>query len=387
MGALLTVALVAGEELLIDSLSGLGLIEVWTEIVFNVGPDGILIPLTETSFYTISNGGYAAAAITGSVTNGSGLAGGIVNHLSKSALNTAVNQGSVLATNILEKTKSLNFWANIDSRIPLNSPLLLKDVIHETLQEIYPKTKLECFRSNKRRIRNPEKKGLDRREKQRRVNRFKGKKSLEIVSGATVHNIASASAYFPIIVQSDFVKDSRKLLKLWLSGDSSLDWTEFLNLPAKLEKPEGNLYEVRQKLESRIRSMVKAVVHCDILSDGVLKTEDLTPESSPPYDLIISVLCLEVPCLNFESFVNVLKRLNKLLRKGGGILISSVLDIEDWEVEGKKFPHLKIDLKDILLALDTSGFGNHVVKYMSPKNPSYEELQYEYYCIASEKLQ
>ncbi|GBL99661.1 hypothetical protein AVEN_185874-1, partial [Araneus ventricosus] len=146
------------EELLIDSLSGLGLIEVWTEIRFNVGADGILIPLTETSFYTISNGGSAAAAVTGSVTIGNGLADGIVNQLSKNALNPAVNQGSVLATNILEKTKSLNFWANIDSRTPLHSPHLLKDVIHETLQEIYPKTKLECFRSNKRRIKNLEKK-------------------------------------------------------------------------------------------------------------------------------------------------------------------------------------------------------------------------------------
>lgn len=143
---------------MIDSLSGLGLIEVWTEIGFNVGADGILIPLTETSFYTISNGGYADAAVTGSVTIGNGLADGIVNQLSKNALNAAVNQGSVLATNILEKTKSLNFWANIDSQTPLHSPLLLKDVIHKTFQEIYPKTKLECFRSNKRRIKNPEKK-------------------------------------------------------------------------------------------------------------------------------------------------------------------------------------------------------------------------------------
>ncbi|CAL1267072.1 unnamed protein product [Larinioides sclopetarius] len=218
-------------------------------------------------------------------------------------------------------------------------------------------------------------------------NRFKGNKLLEIGSGATVHNIASASAYFPIIVQSDFVEDNRKFLKMWLSGDLSLDWTDFLNLAAKLEKHEGDLDEVRQQLEFRIRNKVKAVVHCDILTDAVLQTEDLTPESSPPYDLIISILCLEVPCLNFESFLSVLKRLNKLLRKGGGILISSVLDTECWEVEGKTFPHLKVDLKDILLALDISGFGNHFVKYMSPKNPIYQELQFDYYCIASEKLQ
>ncbi|GFY52480.1 uncharacterized protein TNIN_308681 [Trichonephila inaurata madagascariensis] len=43
--------------------------------------------------------------------------------------------------------------------------------------------------------------------------RFKSKKLLEIGSGATVHHIACASAYFPIIVQSDFVKDNREALK------------------------------------------------------------------------------------------------------------------------------------------------------------------------------
>ncbi|GFT23171.1 hypothetical protein TNCV_1858891 [Trichonephila clavipes] len=64
---------------------------------------------------------------------------------------------------------------------------------------------------------------------------FKGKKLLEIGSGATVHNIACASAYFPIIVQSDFVKDNREALKRWLKKDSPLDWSEFLNIPARME--------------------------------------------------------------------------------------------------------------------------------------------------------
>ncbi|GFT19439.1 uncharacterized protein NPIL_227561 [Nephila pilipes] len=65
--------------------------------------------------------------------------------------------------------------------------------------------------------------------------RFEGKKLLEIGSGATVHNIASASAYFPIIVQSEFVEDNREALKDWLNGNSPLDWSEFLSAPARLE--------------------------------------------------------------------------------------------------------------------------------------------------------
>ncbi|GBM07038.1 hypothetical protein AVEN_82247-1, partial [Araneus ventricosus] len=65
--------------------------------------------------------------------------------------------------------------------------------------------------------------------------RFEGKKLLEVGSGATVHNIASASAYFPIIVQSDFVEDNLENLKLWHKGQSPLDWSAFLDIVASLE--------------------------------------------------------------------------------------------------------------------------------------------------------
>ncbi|GIY40364.1 uncharacterized protein CDAR_480041 [Caerostris darwini] len=219
-----------------------------------------------------------------------------------------------------------------------------------------------------------------------KTRRFEGTKLLEVGSGATVHNIASASVHFPIIVQSDFVEDNLQVLKNWLAGDSPLDWSEFLEIAEKLESPHSDPNLVKAQLESRIRSNVKAVVRCDILSDDVLQLEKLPADATPPYDLIISVLCLEVPCVDFESFVKVLQRMNKLLRKGGGLVISSVLDNDFWTVGDKYFSHLRIDLKGILTALDMAGFGHHEVKLMSPMNPEYLTLQLEYYCIASEKL-
>ncbi|PRD30785.1 UNVERIFIED_CONTAM: Nnmt [Trichonephila clavipes] len=216
--------------------------------------------------------------------------------------------------------------------------------------------------------------------------RFDGKKLLEIGSGATVHNIASASAYFPIIVQSDFVKDNREALKRWLKEDSPLDWSEFLNIPARLEDFRSDVRQVTSNLESRIRRSVKSVVHCDILTDGVLNLEEIPAEAAPPYDLIISILCIEVPCADFESFVSALKRINKLLRKGGGIIISSLYDCEKWKVGDKEFPNLKISLKNILAAMDMAGFGNHDMKSYSPINSAFAEQHSGYYCLASEKL-
>ncbi|GFR30211.1 hypothetical protein TNCT_670681 [Trichonephila clavata] len=219
------------------------------------------------------------------------------------------------------------------------------------------------------------------------LKRFKGKKLLEIGSGATVHNIACASAYFPIIVQSDFVKDNRETLKRWLKEDSPLDWSEFLNIPAQMEDFQSDVNEVRAKLESRIRSSVKAVVHSDILIDGVLSFEEIPAGATPPYDLIISILCLEVPCVNFESFVNALKRLNKLLRKGGGIIMCSVYENSWWNVGKNIFPNLNVTLKEILLAMDLAGFGNYDLKSYSPLHTIHVKCEYGgFYCLASEKL-
>ncbi|GFU07049.1 uncharacterized protein NPIL_523421 [Nephila pilipes] len=216
--------------------------------------------------------------------------------------------------------------------------------------------------------------------------RFQGKKLLEVGSGAIVHNIASASAYFPIIVQSDFVEDNRETLKRWHKKDSPLDWSEFLNIPAKLEDYKSDVNEVRAKLESRIRNTVKAVVHCDFLSDDVLNLDEIPSEAAPPYDLIIAMLCLEEPCVNFESFVNALKRLNKLLKKGGGIIISSYLGTSSWNLGENIFNHLNISLTEILNAMDMAGFGNHDVKSYSYILSKHHWEYSGYYCIASEKL-
>ncbi|GFR30217.1 hypothetical protein TNCT_670711 [Trichonephila clavata] len=217
--------------------------------------------------------------------------------------------------------------------------------------------------------------------------RFKGEKLLEIGSGATVHNIASASAYFPIIIQSDFVEDNREALKQWHKRESQLDWSEFLNITARLEDYESDVNEVRTKIEHRLRSNVKAVVHCDLLSDGILRLEEIPEGTGPPYDFIISMLCLEIPCNDFESFVDVLKRVNKLLKTGGGLIMGSFLEADSWYVNEKKFSKLKICLKDILKALDLSGFGHHEVKSFSRVHTEYQLQEHSgYYCVATEKL-
>ncbi|KFM68680.1 Indolethylamine N-methyltransferase, partial [Stegodyphus mimosarum] len=166
-----------------------------------------------------------------------------------------------------------------------------------------------------------------------RSKKFEGTKLLEIGSASTVHNIASASSYYTNIVQSEFTDCSREALKRWHKGEITLDFAALLNIVAKLEGYGDDLEKGRKILESRVRKAVKCVVPCDLLSNDILKTEELlSSETQPPYDLIITMLTLESACPDSHHFLAALKGINKLLRKGGGLVASGFENGGSWKV-------------------------------------------------------
>ncbi|GFS91399.1 uncharacterized protein NPIL_180671 [Nephila pilipes] len=216
-------------------------------------------------------------------------------------------------------------------------------------------------------------------------DKFKGSKTLEIGSGATVHNIASASSKYSTIVQTDYVLDNCEELKKWHAGESVLDWSQFLNMVLEIEGTKINQQSL-QDLESRIRKSVKRVVRGDLLSDSILSEQELTPETSPPYDLIISVLCIETAASSFEDYVAILKRLNNLLRLGGGLVVCGYENGSPWKIGDNFFPHVKLPIEQISDAFQQAGFKICDLK-MRPKTKSEYDYDYDHvFCIAAEKL-
>lgn len=217
--------------------------------------------------------------------------------------------------------------------------------------------------------------------------RFQGSKVLEVGSGATVHNIASFSSKFSNIVQSDYVVDNCEELKRWHAGTSTLDWSQFLDIVLQMEGTKESLEHARKELEDRIRKNVKAVVRADLLSDQVILEDEIKPEFSSPFDVVISVLCLETVAPDFDGYVAILKRLNKLLRKGGGIVICGYENGSPWKVGEGVFHHVKLTLSQIKDAATKAGFGSFEIRTL-PKIESEYDYDYEnLFCLAGEKLQ
>ncbi|KAG8178326.1 hypothetical protein JTE90_026294 [Oedothorax gibbosus] len=215
---------------------------------------------------------------------------------------------------------------------------------------------------------------------------FEGTKVLEIGSGATVHGIASASRKYTSIVQSDYVLDNCEELRKWHLGESTLDWTQFLELVLSIDEKKGKPPITIPELESRIRTTVKRVVRGDLLSDQILPLENLTPDTLPPYDLIICILCVETVAQDKDSYGDILKRLNGLLRIGGGLVVCGYENGSPWIVEGHTFHHVKLSMADIKYAFVKAGFGIRELKTL-PKIESAYEYDYDnLFCIAAEKL-
>ncbi|GIX92961.1 indolethylamine N-methyltransferase [Caerostris darwini] len=183
---------------------------------------------------------------------------------------------------------------------------------------------------------------------------YSGERMLEIGSGPTVHNIATASAYFPYIVQSEFVESNCEQIRKWLRKDPDcLDWRAFLQRIAGAEG-RADVDSAVPEIEARIRSAVKTVVHADVLDEPIVPEE----HTREPYDLVLSSLTFETAAANLDSYSNILGRVSRLLRKGGKLILISATRCSYWQVGENRFHCLSLEEPQIEGALRENGFGD-----------------------------
>ncbi|XP_015919260.2 nicotinamide N-methyltransferase [Parasteatoda tepidariorum] len=186
------------------------------------------------------------------------------------------------------------------------------------------------------------------------TEKFSGARLLDLGSGPTVHNVATASAYFPHIVLSEFVESNCEQLRKWVRKDPDcIDWSPFLERVAKAEK-RTDVKAAAKEIEDRIRSSVKAVIHCDVLDDQVIAKE----YAQQPYDMILTALTLETAAVDLKSYSKIVGRVNQLLRKGGKLVMIGPIKCTYWKVGDNKFHCLPVGEDDIQKALEKNGFGD-----------------------------
>lgn len=206
--------------------------------------------------------------------------------------------------------------------------------------------------------------------------KFTGRRLLDLASGPTPYNMATASFYFSDIILSDYVEGNRQELWKWLKKEPGfIDWTPFFERVAIAENRQ-NLKEACKEMEDRIRSTVKDVVYCDVLSEGIVP-EDIRRE---PFDLVLSSLTLENSIADWDSYSKSLKCIRGLLKKGGKLVMMSLLKCDGYAFGGHRFHFLKLDKDQIDTALNKSGYVD--IRWKIKEQPEDTEIPY-FVCATS----
>ena len=143
----------------------------------------------------------------------------------------------------------------------------------------------------------------------------------------------------------------------------------------------------RNIIESRIRKNVKLVTRCDALKDGILLEKGTNPETSPPYDVIVSCLCFETCPVDVEGYRDIIKRVSDLIKPGGGLLLVGFFQGSSWQAGDHTFHHIKIEEPDLLEAVENAGFGNIEIKTSSKGDSNYKKFTHsKLFCLVAKKL-
>ena len=157
--------------------------------------------------------------------------------------------------------------------------------------------------------------------------------------------------YVAEIVHAAYTESERREVELWKSnGEGAHDWLTYFKHVMHLESngtaTSGNL----EQREAMLRSKLK-VIGCDITQEHPI---GLTEEVQP-FTVISTSFCLEVACENYSEYKAAVKKLVKMLKVGGYILIDMVEDQSYYTVGEDKWSVLPLTLAQAKEALEEAG--------------------------------
>ncbi|KAM5163567.1 indolethylamine N-methyltransferase-like isoform 3-T3 [Mantella aurantiaca] len=165
--------------------------------------------------------------------------------------------------------------------------------------------------------------------------RVAGKTLIDISIGSFIHHLYSASNSFQEIV---VLKSNEKCimeLSRWLHDRTgAYDWTHASATAAELE---GNRDQVQEK-EIRLKSSIKQILKCDFEEENIT-----SPVELPLADCVICVLIMNVISKDEDEYMRKLEKILKLLKPGGHLLLTSVVDTTYFTIKGERFHSFAYD--------------------------------------------
>lgn len=181
--------------------------------------------------------------------------------------------------------------------------------------------------------------------------RLGNKKALEFGGGPCLWPAFVLAQYVDSIRFCDYAQCNLDAVDDWLKQKpNAFDWSTFFEGVLDVaRKPK----EDRVEWESRLR---------DALNKGGLSKCDVNDPDCPvlsgeadTFDIVFSSLCLEAACLTIKKFNETIKRLVRLLKPGGVLLLAMVRNESFYYVGAEKFFCLPLDESKVQQALHDAG--------------------------------
>ena len=144
-------------------------------------------------------------------------------------------------------------------------------------------------------------------------------KVLDYGCGPVIAYDISAAAESTEIVLAEYGEQCRSALQDWLDrSPSAWDWTPYIkHVVCDLEGKDESEVKTR---EDDLRRAVKAIVPCDITQDP-----PIAKGYEGPYDVVMSMLCIENGCLIRQEYKAAVKRIATLVKRDGTLLLYTTI--------------------------------------------------------------
>ncbi|XP_053307689.1 indolethylamine N-methyltransferase-like [Spea bombifrons] len=176
----------------------------------------------------------------------------------------------------------------------------------------------------------------------------KGEVLIDIGHGPTIYQDLSACESFKEIIGADYTDRNREYYEGALRNDpGTFDWTGVIKQVCEMEGKGTTVEEKREKL----RNTVKRTVKCD-----VTKSKPLHPLVLPQVDCVMTLGCLECACKDLDTYRDVLKNISTLLKIGGHLIITEILNCTTYYLGGKWFSCLSLSEEFLRNAITEAGY-------------------------------
>ena len=172
------------------------------------------------------------------------------------------------------------------------------------------------------------------------------------------YTISAAGLLNVEIVLAEYSSDCCTAIMKWVNEDPSA-WNWLPYIKHVVRDLEGKSEIEALEREKCLRKSIKAVVACDITQDP-----PIAEGFDEPYDIVMSMLCIENGCLTRDDYRAAVKRISTLVKSGGTFLLySSIRNREEhdqtpgyYHVGETKHVQIALPLQFVLMTLEENGF-------------------------------